>query len=85
MRGEASTVSVNLTNSVIPNEVSVMQHNSIKTMLLGLLLMLFGAFVVMSISTGMWHGMNDDNVLAIGSLVCIAGFITGVIGFFRKD
>lgn len=61
-----------------------MQHSSIKTMLLGLLLMLFGAFVVMNRSTGMGHGTNDDNVLAVGCLACIAGFLTGVVGFFRK-
>jgi hypothetical protein len=53
-------------------------------MLLGMLLMFFGAGLVASRSTLSAEG-SKDTVLAVGSVVFFAGFITGVIGFFRKD
>lgn len=63
-----------------------MKNNSIRTMLLGMLLMCFGAAVVASRSTLSWDpGVNKDAVLAIGGIAFLAGFVTGVVGFFRKD
>ena len=64
-----------------------MKTNSIKTMLLGMLLMFFGAALVMSRSTLSWGeaAPSKDTVLAVGSLVFLAGFVTGVVGFFQRD
>jgi hypothetical protein len=63
-----------------------MTSNSIRTMLLGLLLMFFGAALVASRSIHAWEpAVSRDVPLAIGSLVFLAGFFTGVVGFFRKD
>jgi hypothetical protein len=63
-----------------------MKNNSIRTMLLGMLLMFFGAAVVATRSTLSWEpGVRKDAVLAVGGIVFLAGFVTGVVGFFRKD
>jgi hypothetical protein len=63
-----------------------MKSNSIRTMLLGMLLMFFGAALFASRSVLSWDpGVSKDTVLAVGSVVFLAGFITGVVGFFRKD
>jgi hypothetical protein len=61
-------------------------NNSIRTMLLGMLLMFFGAALVASRSTlSLAAEGGKDTVLAVGGVVFLAGFITGVVGFFRKD
>jgi hypothetical protein len=63
-----------------------MGNNSIRTMLLGMLLMLFGAALVAIRSTLSWEPvMSKDQVLTVGGVLFLAGFITGVVGFFRKD
>lgn len=64
-----------------------MKSNSIKTMLLGFLLMFFGVALVMSTTVPWRAGIAQikDTVLAVGSLVFLAGFITGVVGFYKKD
>jgi hypothetical protein len=54
-------------------------------MLLGMLLMFFGAALFATRSTLSWGAGNRDTVLAVGSMVFLAGFITGVAGFFQKD
>jgi len=55
-------------------------------MLLGMLLMFFGAAVVATRSTLSWEpGVSKDAVLAVGGIAFLAGFVTGVVGFFRKD
>jgi hypothetical protein len=62
------------------------RSNSIKTMLLGMLLMFFGAALFAARSTvSLEPGMSKDTVLAVGGVVFLAGFTTGVVGFFRKD
>jgi hypothetical protein len=63
-----------------------MRSTSIRTMLLGMLLMFFGAALFATRSTLSWGpGVSKDTVLAVGSVVFLAGFITGIVGFFRKD
>lgn len=63
-----------------------MRSNSIRTMLLGMLLMFFGAALFATRSTLSWEpGVSKDAVLAVGGVVFLAGFITDVVGFFRKD
>lgn len=64
-----------------------MKSNSIKTMLLGLLLMFFGVALVMSTTLPWTAGIEQNKVtlFAVGSPVLLAGFITGVVGFFQRD
>ena len=63
-----------------------MKNNAIRTMLLGMLLMFFGAALFAARSTLSWEpGVSKDTVLAVGGGVFLAGFITGVVGFFRND
>lgn len=63
-----------------------MKNNSIRTMLLGMLLMFFGAAVVATRSTLSWEpAVSKDALLAVGSITFLTGFVTGVVGFFRND
>jgi hypothetical protein len=63
-----------------------MKTDSVKTMLLGMLLMFFGAALFATRSTLSWEpGLSKDTVLAVGGIVFLAGFMTGVVGFFKKD